>query len=105
MNQDLSSSILPETEKATRRPSNSSHYTSRSIVSLSGLSVSDPLPGSYETNEIDHRRRASSVTSNQGYEEEEDDDQIPTTTFRYNPKMVWIDRFLISHCYSSLTVP
>lgn len=79
--------LTQETEvtlsEPSRRPSGS-QYTSRSIVSLSGLSVSDPLPGSYETNAIDHRRRTSSVSSNQG----EEDDRIPTTTYRYNPKMV-----------------
>jgi hypothetical protein len=87
----------------TRRPSSSrSAYTSRSIVSLSGLSVSDPLPGSYETSALAERKyRSSSLTSLLGGEEDDDSDsRIPTTTFRYNPKLVLPSRPASSHFLS-----
>jgi hypothetical protein len=83
----LEDSSLPATTPISRP----SGYTSRSIVSLSGLSVSDPLPGSYETAVLtEHRkRRSSSISSlqdNKGGADREDD--IPTTTFHYNPRLV-----------------
>lgn len=78
-----------------RQPSPHSLYTSRSILSLSGLSVSDPLPGSYESTALaERKRRSSSVTSLQGGEEDDDDSRIPTTTFHYDPKMVISPLFL-----------
>lgn len=54
---------------------NHSQYTSRSIVSLSGLSVSDPLPGSLEST----KNRSASISSLGTYEE----DETHTSVYHY----------------------
>jgi hypothetical protein len=90
-----------QTSAPRTRASSLSRYTARSIVNLSGLSVSDPLPGSYETSVMDRRNRSSSITSSLA---EEDVDKVPTSTYRYNPRQVSLPSLLSPILSLSLTL-
>lgn len=75
MQRDHVQNLSSPTKSHTSGIRPSSSYTSRSIVSLSGLSVSDPLPGSLDNS----RARSTSISSLGTYEE----DGVNTTTYRY----------------------